>query len=444
MTGSGAGGLTVVVSPPPTPNGPLHVGHLAGPYVAADVAVRAARARGAAVVSVCGTDDHQNYVAAKAAEQGRGPDDVIADFGARITDVFDRALIRHDVFTRPRTDAAYQDAVAALVGEFTERGIFTVAAVPVLRCRPCDRTLHHAYVSGGCPHCGAGMGGGTCEGCGGFATAADLVSPRCTGCDTTPVRELLPSPMFRLEDHRSALTRMWARATLPPAVRPLVTRYLDAPLPDITVAYPSDWGLPVDGRRLDVWCEMGLAYLWAVGRYAGAASSGVADLTAAWRDVGRLWTFLGIDNAFYYAVLFPAMLHAVGVAPQACLGGLVVNEFYRLDGRKFSTSRNHAVWGHELLEAAKPGTVRAYLSLDRPAPYPSNFTMDDFTAFAGRWPAPPGTFPFAGAGDVDRAAHALRLETFDPALAIRCLAPAATTDGTAARLLAAVTGAGES
>ena len=436
MTGPGS---TVLLVPPPTPNGALHVGHLSGPYLAADVAARAARARGERVLTVCGTDDHQNYVVTAAEQLGRDVDDVVADHTARIRDVLHRTGIRHDIFTAPRTDAAYRDGVRALLAGYTERGSLTVADRPVLVCGACGRTQHHGYVSGGCPSCGTAMGGGTCEGCGGFATAADLTDPVCHCGAAGPVARTQPGPVFRLEDFRGPLTDLWTRASLPPRVRALIAAHLDRGLPDVPVTYPSDWGLPVGDQRLDVWFEMGLAYLWSIGRRFDPAAGTVPELARAWRSVDRLWTFLGIDNAFYYAVLFPAMLLAAGVAPRACLDGLVVNEFYRLDGRKFSTSRRHAVWGEEILELAKPDAVRLFLSLDRPAPFASNFTLDGFREFVDR-PEPPRSRS-AGwrAREVRRAEQALTLESFDPALAVRCLLPVAD-DPAALRLLDLVAG----
>src|SRR6266542_6833489 len=117
---------TVVLSPPPTPNGPLHLGHLAGPYVAADVAVRALRLRGERVLSVCGLDDHQNYVLARARQEGAGARPLRDHYAGLIRDVFDRLRVTHDVFVEPAADPAYRAAVARFLAELVDTG-----AVPV-------------------------------------------------------------------------------------------------------------------------------------------------------------------------------------------------------------------------------------------------------------------------------------------------------------------------
>ncbi|MEV4173334.1 class I tRNA ligase family protein [Nonomuraea sp. NPDC049709] len=444
------GGLTVLVSPPPTPNGPLHVGHLSGPYVAADVAARAARARGERVLTICGTDDHQNYVPAKARALGLDPDKVISDYGTRIAEVLKAIRVDHHVFTSPRRDHDYRRAVTGLLDELVEAGVVVSREHTLTVCGDCRTTLHHAYVSGACPACGAAMGGGTCEGCGGYAAAADLVDPVCTVCGGPPVAVTGRRLTLPLEDHRETLTGIWSRAVIPARCRALLGRHLDEGLPDIPVCYPSDWGIEVrGGQRLDVWFEMGLAYLYAVGRAVDPRARTMAQYAAAWQDVSGLWAFLGLDNAFYYAVLFPAILSAAGVPPRAALGGLVTNEFYRLDGLKFSTSRNHAIWGHELLDGADPGLVRLFLSWDRPAPHSSNFTLAAFEEFTARWRAVAESLPAdAGArtgslpsAEVVRAAQALHPEHFDAALAVRCLLPAAERgDRDAGRLLGLITG----
>jgi methionyl-tRNA synthetase len=246
------------------------------------------------------------------------------------------------------------------------------------------------------------------------------------------------------------LTEIWSRAHIPPLVRALLARLLDRGLPDIPVAYPTDWGIETDGGALDVWFEMGLAYLHVIGRHLDPEAGTSAEYARAWSGLGGLWPFLGLDNAFYYAVLFPALAVAAGVPRDKALTGLVVNEFYRLDGQKFSTSRGHAIWAHETLAEGDPRAVRLFLSWDRPAPYASNFTADAFEAFVGRRPlATTGT---SGGGprqdlalvraDLDRAEQALHWDSFDPALAARCLLPAALDTGhaRAQQLLGLLTG----
>ncbi|GIF07102.1 class I tRNA ligase family protein [Actinoplanes siamensis] len=415
--------VTVVLSPPPTPNGPLHLGHLAGPYVAADVAVRAARLRGEPVVSVCGLDDHQNYVPAAARAAGRAATELRDEYAGRIRDVLARVGVHHDVFVEPLTDTGYRQAVLRLLGELVEKGTLPVRERTVPVCEPCGGILHHAYVSGRCPHCKAAMGGGTCEGCGGFSSAAELTEPRCTRCGAEPSgTAVVRGPVLPLADHREALQRIWGRAVLPPAVRALTDRLLRVGLPTIPFTYPTDWGIEVpgdDGHRLDVWAEMGLGYLHTVGRRFDPSAVTLEQHVRAWDRVGGLWAFLGIDNAFYYAVLFPALLTAAGVRPET-VAGLVVNEFYTLDGEKFSTSRQHAVWAEDLLARYPAELVRAYLCWDRPQEFASDFRMEQFRQVVDGWPRPLTAASLTG-GSLTRAAHALRFGHFAADLSVRCL-----------------------
>ncbi|TPQ18612.1 class I tRNA ligase family protein [Streptomyces sporangiiformans] len=412
------GRLTVLTTPPPTPNGPLHVGHLSGPYIAADVAARAARHRGERVLTMTGLDSHQNYVAAKAAAEGRPVPDVVHTYGTEIRAAFRQARIDYDVLADPTEDADYRKAVDRLMAELVGTGAFVMEETVYQACAECGRTLHHAYVSGTCPRCGEGMGGGACEGCAGFATAGTMVEARSTCCGAPAVERRAELPVLHMESYRTQLLETWARAHVPASAMMLIHHYLDAGLPDVLAAYPTDWGIELGalpGLRADVWIEMAVGYLYAIARAVDPAVFSLAECVNAWQQVGELWHFLGIDNAFYYTIAIPAVFAAAGV-PAGTLGGLVVNEFYRLEGLKFSTSRNHAIWANELLAAEDPGLVRLFLCYDRPDRYGSDFTLDAFRAFQK---APP-----RGDGDLARAQAALRLPGFDPALAVRCLGAA--------------------
>ncbi|HEX5493815.1 MAG TPA: class I tRNA ligase family protein [Mycobacteriales bacterium] len=461
MGGENPRPLTLVTATAPTPNGPLHVGHLSGPYIAADIAARAARTRGERVLTLSGVDPNQNYVLAKSRLLGEPADRVVGHYEDLVRRAFDLARVEYDVFVDPRADQPYRWAVRDLVGELVETKAATVREVRLARCEPCGRTLHHAYVTGTCPVCGSGSGGGTCEGCGAFTTGTSLVDARCADCGTAPTEATVEIPVLRLEDYRDHLCEVWSTASLPARVRWLIGRYLADGLPDVPLAYPTDWGIPgpalggPDGdrwadQRVDVWVEMGLGYLYALARHLDPNVRGAEAVVRAWSDVDRVWHFLGIDNAFYFAVLFPALYAAAGV-PGGRLGGLVVNEFYRLDGLKFSTSRDHAIWAHEFFGDEDPDMVRLYLCWDRPDHYESDFTREGYLAFrdwvrALRDGGPAGSGPsglpaVSAAQNVLRASESLRLAAFDPAGAVRCLLPAlAAAPDQAAGVLALLTG----
>jgi methionyl-tRNA synthetase len=438
--------LVVVTATAPTPNGSLHVGHLSGPFIAADVAARAARARGLRTLTVSGLDPHQNYVLAKAAKEGRTPEAMLDDYEELVRASLRAARISFDVFADPRADAGYRNSVARLLSDFSHNDMVRIEPFTLFRCGSCQTMLHYAYVSGSCARCGAGSSGGTCEACGGYTTAENLDGARCGKCGGAPEAVTEKVPLLRLESCRAELTEVWSRAVLPASVRALLRHYLTAGLPDVPLAYPSDWGiasLDADGQRIDVWVEMGLGLLAGIGRRIDPAASTVAAYRSAWRGgVAECWHFLGIDNAFYFGVLFPALFAAAGIAP-GWLGGLVVNGFYRLDGLKFSTSRNHAVWAHEFLAEQDPAMVRMFLCWDRPDRYESGFTHQGYAGFRD-WVGPllraggGGLPPELAEAEVRRAGHALEFGAFDPGLALRCLLAAGPDR--APDLLAAITG----
>ena len=178
---------------------------------------------------------------------------------------------------------------------------------------------------------------------------------------------------------------------------------------------------------MDFPAELGFSYLYGPSNALRPDAVSLAERVAAWREVEGVWHFNGMDNTFYFTVLYPAILAAAGV-PDPKARGAVVNELYLLEGKKFSTSRNHALWADEFLTEEDPELVRLYLSWDRPDRYESDFTAQGYRAFceyirpllAGT--PPPGGLPMALAeAELERADRALSLIGFDSALAIRCL-----------------------
>lgn len=420
--------ITLLITPPPTPNGPLHVGHLSGPYLAGDIAARAARARGTEVMTVCGLDSHQNYVLAKAEQLGEPVDVVMHRFAGQIRQALSGARISYDLFIDPYADSRYRCAVSDLLTELVAAKTIVVEPTPLMTCSSCERVLHHVRVSGKCPVCGAGAGGGTCESCGTFLTAATLVDARSTCCSGSLQARTFTIPVFRLEEYREQLLEIWSTAVLPPRMRGLIAQLLADGLPDVPVAYPTDWGIGWRDLRIDVWVEMGLGYLFAVARTQSPEAYSLAECLDAWPEISEIWHTLGMDNAFYYGVLIPALLVAAGLETPR-LTGMLVNEFYRLDGQKFSTSRGHAIWAHEFLADADAGAVRTFLSYDRPDRSQTDFRLSNLSAFtsadADGAPALP---PELARLELERAEQALTLSGFDPALAVRCALAARSAD----------------
>jgi methionyl-tRNA synthetase len=458
MTGE-PGNATVFVIPQPTVNGPLHIGHLSGPYLAGDIAARAAKARGERVLTLAGVDVNPNYVLTKAESLGTDVDEFVERNTAQITAVFDQARIDYDMFVDPR-DPGHQRAITGLLTELVTAGIVPMEEFTLLQCSDCRRTLHHSYVVGKCPVCGTGSNGTSCEVCGGFTSAQVLIDPSCTRCGGSPQPLEAIVPVLRLEDYRDRLVAEWLRGEWPASTRAVLRQYDSAPLPAIPLAYPTNWGIegdgPLAGLRVDFPTELGLVYFYAPARAVNPQARSLADYVRAWRQIDGIWHFNAKDNTFYFSVLYPAILAMAGV-PEPMALGAVITELYLLEGSKFSTTRNHAVWAHEFLAAQDHELVRLFLSWDRPDRYETNFTHEAYQAFcdyvrpllaggaghpAGGALAAGGALPAAlAAGEIERAEHALRPAQFDSALAVRCLIAAlAAGAGADSAVLAALAG----
>ena len=463
MTGPAGqpGGVTVIVIPQPTVNGPLHIGHLSGPYLAADIASRAARARGERVLTLAGVDVHPNYVLTKAENLGTDVGELVRTYRGQIVESFQQARIGWDFFLDPQ-DEGYRRSIAGMLEELVTGGTVPMEEYTLHRCADCGRTLHHSYVVGKCPVCGTGANGTSCEGCGGFTSAQILLDPSCARCGGPPVEMVETVPVLHLERYRDRLATEWLQAEWPARVRSVLQQYASAPLPDVPLAYPTNWGIecggPLAGMRVDFPTELGLSYLYGPAQALRPEARTLAERVQAWEEVDGVWHFNGMDNTFYFTVLYPAILAVAGV-PTAKARGAVVNELYLLEGQKFSTSRNHALWAHEFLAAEDPELVRLYLSWDRPDRYESDFTDASYRAFCewvrpllDRGPLaaapvtppdlPARTLPTAlAAAELERAERALSLTGFDAALAVRSLLAALSTGtGADSVALAALTG----
>ncbi|MGH8896622.1 MAG: class I tRNA ligase family protein [Egibacteraceae bacterium] len=353
---------------PPTPNGELHIGHMAGPYVAADVLRRYLRAEGTAVLMTTGLDDHQSYVPVRGLLDGRTAEQVADGYGERIIRAWREAGVDFDRIVEPRTMPGYAEFVQAFFHKLHDRGVIQPRTRPLPYCDACERWLYEAYVVGRCPHCDERSNGNACERCCRPNECGDLRDPRCVRCgQPAEVREqtrlFLP-----LEPFAERLSRFWAQVNMPPHLRALCERMLHDGLPEIAVSHPADWGIPVpvlgfEDQRIYVWVEMAPGYLLGYDADTASPASGPVQ-------------FFGIDNGYFHAVLFPALFLAWDEdvpLPTA----FVVNEFYRLEGKKFSTSRQHAVWALQGLAEAGSDVLRFHVLRDRPNGRQTSFDRGD-------------------------------------------------------------------
>ncbi|HSO00623.1 MAG TPA: class I tRNA ligase family protein [Candidatus Nanopelagicales bacterium] len=382
------GQRAMVTAAPPTPNGDLHLGHLSGPYLAADIHARYLRARGVDAHYVSGTDDNQSYVATRAEQLGISPAETADRMADAIALTLKAARADLALFVRPNASPTHASMVQGFFRRLYDEGKLVEREADCSYCEGCERFLFEAHIRGRCPHCGAGAGGGSCEDCGRPNDCVDLVDPACTRCGKAPARRRATRIFFPLGEHAAALTDYHRTVSMPPHLRALCEQVIAAGLPDIAVAQPSDWGIPVplasfEAQRFYAWFEMAPRYL-AYAEELGASLGAPGGWARVWKDEeARVVQCFGFDNGFFYAVFVPALLRAYD--PEIRLASaFLMNEFYRLDGLKFSTSRRHAIWGRELLARVTADQARFYLAYTCPEVEGTNFTLEEFAAVVDR------------------------------------------------------------
>ncbi|GAA1987084.1 class I tRNA ligase family protein [Kitasatospora viridis] len=427
----------ILIAATPTPNGDLHVGHMAGPYLAADVYARYLRAAGLPVTYTTATDDSQTYVTSTARRQGTTPARLAAESTLAIEGSLTALgieLSAPEGRVLPPIDARYREAVTEFVRALHEAGRLRTLTVRLPYAERAGQYLYDGLLSGSCPSCGAASSGGGCEDCGHPNNFDELREARYALDAEDPVsyREetILALPM---EEYRAELEAHFAEVL--PRWRPrparLVRELLDRPLPVIPVTVPGDWGVPAPfaptpGQVVYPWVEAMPASMYATWWANGADRSLPYDEYWKASHGAEPVYFHGFDNVYHWGLVDLVLLLAHGdryVRPSAS----VVNEFYELDHAKFSTSRNHLIRGAELVAETPRDTARFYLALTLPERERTNFdraALAEVTArrLTGPWNelaarlaertepvgAEPQQITAAGRADEERFAAALR------------------------------------
>ena len=378
----------LVTATPPTVNGDLHLGHLSGPYVAGDVLTRFLRLTGRQAGYVSGADDHQSYVALKAAQTGETPRAVADRFAEAIPQTLAAADVALDVFSRPSHSRHHAQFVQEFFGRLIEKGVIRRQSGKALFGERSGRYLFEAHVSGRCPHCGDGCDGNACETCGRPNDCVDLLEPRAKGDGEPLVVREVERLVLPLEEHRAQLEAFHAAVDMPPHLQALCEAMLADGLPELTLSHPTDWGIPVpgmDGQCFYVWAEMAPGYLAATQELA--EGQGLPGWEAYWKDpAAEVVQCFGFDNGWFHAVLFPVLWSAYD-AEIRLPSTFVVNEFYLLEGEKFSTSRGHAVWAREFVQQESADRARWYVSRDRPEGRQTSFSRPAYEAALAAGPS---------------------------------------------------------
>jgi methionyl-tRNA synthetase len=386
----------LVIDTPPTSNGDLHVGHLAGPFLAADVHARYLRSSGRPVVFSTGTDDSQTYVLASARRKGRTPEDLSSQSWHAIRATLAEMGISLDGFAP--YDDRYRASVLEFVNALHAKGKFRLRTVRLPYSERTGEFLVEGLVCGYCPICLVFSRGGLCESCGHPNNFDELIDPQSTMDPDDPVTvkeaEILVLPM---EEYRDELTEYYR--AMQPRLRPhtvqLVREVLSRPLPDFPITYPLGWGIPAPfpetpGQVINAWVEGIPAVMYCTAFAAeqlGERHETDDELWRAEHDAEVIY-FIGFDNVYFWGFTHVALL--MGHEGRYVLpDSIVSNEFYELENEKFSTSLGHVVYSRDLLAEVPRDLIRFYLALSAPEHQQTNFGRDALTKITGQRLADP-------------------------------------------------------
>ncbi len=373
---------TLVTSALPYANGPVHIGHLAGVYIPADIYVRYLRLKGEEVIHIGGSDEHGVPITIRAKKEGVTPQDIVDKYHAIIKKSFEDFGIAFDIYSRTSSEI-HKKTASDFFLKLYNKGEFEEKTSEQYYDEEAQMFLADRYIMGECPHCGnPNAYGDQCESCGTSLNPTDLKNPRSTISGSTPVMRATKHWYLPLDKHESWL-RQWIledHKEWKSNVYGQCKSWLDMGLQPRAVSRDLDWGVPIplpdaQGKVLYVWFDAPIGYI----------SNTIELLPDSWEkwwkaEDTKLLHFIGKDNIVFHCIVFPAMLKAEGsfILPE----NIPANEFLNLEGDKISTSRNWAVWLHEYLEdfPGQQDILRYVLTANAPETKDNDFTWRDFQA----------------------------------------------------------------
>ena len=370
----------------PYTNGPLHIGHLAGVYVPADIYARYMRLKGHDVAFICGSDEHGVPITIKAKKEGVSPQDIVDHYNSNIKSSFKDFGISFDNYSRTSAKI-HHDTASDFFTKLYTKGEFVEETNAQLYDSKASQFLADRFVVGTCPKCGNEESyGDQCEACGTSHNATDLLNPKSAITGVTPSLKETKHWFLPLDKHESFL-KEWIleghKSDWKPNVYGQCKSWIDDGLRPRAVTRDLDWGIPVpvegaDGKVLYVWFDAPIGYISSTKEWAQREGK---DWEPYWKDSNTtLVHFIGKDNIVFHCIIFPAMLKAEGsyILPT----NVPANEFLNLEGQKLSTSKNWAVWLPDYLEEfpGKQDVLRYVLTATAPETKDNDFTWKDFQA----------------------------------------------------------------
>jgi len=368
----------------PYTNGPVHIGHLAGVYVPADIYARFLRLKGQDVAFVCGSDEHGVPITIKAKKEGVTPQEVVDKYHVIIKKSFEDFGISFDNYSRTSAKI-HHDTASDFFKKLYDNDQFIEEVSEQLYDKEANQFLADRFVVGTCPKCGNEESyGDQCENCGTSHNATDLINPKSAITGNVPTTKQTKHWFLPLDKYESWL-REWIvvghKNDWKANVLGQVKSWLDDGLRPRAVTRDLDWGIPVpvkdaEGKVLYVWFDAPIGYISATKEWAEREGKNWEDY---WKkEDTKLVHFIGKDNIVFHCIIFPAMLKAEGsyILPE----NVPANEFLNLEGNKISTSRNWAVWLHEYLQdfPDKQDVLRYALTANAPETKDNDFTWKDF------------------------------------------------------------------
>ncbi|MES2138485.1 MAG: methionine--tRNA ligase [Bacteroidota bacterium] len=370
----------------PYANGPVHIGHLAGCYLPADIYVRYLRSKGEDVKFICGSDEHGVPITIKAKKEGISPQQVVDKYHKIMGDAFKGFGISFDIYSRTSAKVHHETA-SEFFKTLYDKGVFKEEITEQYFDEKANQFLADRYIVGTCPKCGNDNAyGDQCESCGSTLNATDLINPRSTLSGEKPVMKktknwflpldtMQPKIEAYIDSHKDWKTNVFGQCK----------SWLNSGLQPRAMTRDLDWGVKVpiegaEGKVLYVWFDAPIGYISAT-KELFENQGKKQDWELYWKDKEtKLVHFIGKDNIVFHCIIFPAMLMAEGsyILPE----NVPANEFLNLEGNKISTSRNWAVWLHEyLLEFNdKQDALRYTLCANAPETKDNDFTWKDFQA----------------------------------------------------------------
>ncbi len=370
----------------PYTNGPVHIGHLAGVYVPADIYARFQRLQNKDVAFICGSDEHGVAITLKAKKEGISPQEVVDKYHAIIKKSFEDFGISFDNYSRTSSEIHHNTATE-FFRKMYDAGQFIEEVTEQLFDEEANQFLADRFVTGTCPKCGFEEAyGDQCENCGTSLNATDLINPRSVISGNKPILKETKHWFLPLNEYEDFLKK-WIlgdhKKDWKTNVLGQCKSWIDDGLRPRAVTRDLDWGIPVpvkgaDGKVLYVWFDAPIGYISSTKEWAEREGKNWEDY---WKDENtKLLHFIGKDNIVFHCIIFPAMLKAEGsfILPN----NVPANEFLNLEGNKISTSKNWAVWLHEYLEdfPNQQDVLRYALTANAPETKDNDFTWADFQA----------------------------------------------------------------